>query len=544
MGAALLGYGTPLGAVEPPVELPVLTVEEIAHPDGTLPVSIPAPPDGSLRQPDTSPEDGADVEAAVMEPQAGDAAWQTLLKGLAPEQAERARLLMTADQLYQGGDVAAAEALYRQAKDASWQGAEDQTPRILPITDVAELPPAAAVYWREAKAGAEAGLETRMLVPLELLVEEYPQFLPGQALYVEYLLQYGRLQEATAVIEAAVARYPYHPELLKAQTQVLMAQEKWLEAAIAARQFTIFNPDHPETAAMLALSQENADQFRAQMNQQLTGNLLSNIVTGAAGYILTGGLLGPFTALNSSMMLLQGESAVGEQVANQALAQLPIMENQEVNSYVDAIGEKLAALAGRSEFDYDFYVVMDDSLNAFALPGGKIFINAGAIMKTESEAELAGLVGHEISHAALSHGFQMVTQGNLTSSIAAFIPIPEVASIAASLVVSSYSRDMERQADVLGTQILAAGDYAADGLYNLMVTLREEVEGRPGLSWFASHPATDERVSYLERLVDEGGFTRYAYEGVESHLKIRRQVEKLMAQYEAEQERQGSRLSR
>jgi predicted Zn-dependent protease len=314
-----------------------------------------------------------------------------------------------------------------------------------------------------------------------------------------------------------------------------MAQEKWLEAAIAARQFTLFHPDHSEAESMLILARDNVDRFRRSMNEELTGNLFSNIITGAAGYILTGGLFGPFTAINSSVILLQGENAIGEQVANQALSQLPIMHDDEVNQYVDTIGHRLAALTGRHEFNYEFHVVMDETLNAFALPGGKIFINAGALTKAKSEAELAGLIGHEISHAALSHGFQMATQGNLTNSIAAFIPIPEVANIAASLVVSGYSRDMERQADVLGTQILSAGDYAADGLYHLMVTLRDEADLSPNLNWFASHPATDERVSYLNELVNEGGFNRYAYEGVENHLKIRHRVGKLLAEYQSEQ---------
>jgi predicted Zn-dependent protease len=281
------------------------------------------------------------------------------------------------------------------------------------------------------------------------------------------------------------------------------------------------------------LAQENLDRFRGEMNQTLTRNLVSNIITGAAGYLLTGGLFGPFTALNSGILLMQGESNLGAQVADQVARQVPMADDPEIRGYVDHIGQKLAALTGRDEFDYRFEVVMDDSLNAFALPGGKIFINAGAIEKTYSEAELAGLIGHEISHAVLSHGFQMVTQGNLTSSLASFIPIPEVANIAAGLIVSSYSRDMERQADVLGTQILATGQYAADGLHNLMVTLKEEY-GEGGISWFASHPAPDERVGYLKQLVDQGGFSRYAYEGVEPHLKIRKKMTQLMTQFKLE----------
>jgi len=520
-----------------------LEVDPATNPGNSLPVPYPHTPDGTLQIP-PDPEAAAQDEAPSGDAEPLPTAEATddieaLLAGLDPEIAKQSRLLIEADRLFVAGDVAAAEPLYRRAKDDKWAQQADLDIRVQPILDPADLPPAGAVYWREAQAGAEAGLPTRMLVPLGLLVEEYPEFLPGQALYARYLIDHDRRDEAVEVLQAAVARYPTSPELLQAQTEVYMAQEQWIEAAITAQQFTVLNPDHPQTPAMAQTARDNLDRFRAEMNQALTGNLVANIVTGAAGYLLTGGLLGPFSAINSTMALLQGEAAVGEQVAGQVRSQIPLAEDPDIRAYVDTIGQRMALLAGRQEFNYSFDVVMDDSLNAFALPGGKIFVNAGALLKTHSEAELAGLIGHEISHAVLSHGFQMVTQGNLTNSIAAFIPIPEVASIAANLAVSGYSREMERQADVLGTQLLAADQYAADGLYNLMSTLHEETGGT-GAGWFASHPATDERLGYLKQLVDQGGFSRYAYEGVETHLRVRQKMDALMTAFQRDAKTRSS----
>ncbi|PSN14009.1 peptidase M48 Ste24p [filamentous cyanobacterium CCT1] len=556
LGAVLLsqGLGLPGLAVEPGVRADAsaptilanaedtLRVDPASLPDNTLPTGDVEPPDGTLKLPPKEPEipalepeaeatGVADTAELDVDSPVGRA---LLLSGLSPEQAKRSEVLIQADRLYLAGDRADAELLYRAAKDPEWLAEAGTEEAIAPLTDPADLPPAGQVYWREAQAGAESEFPNRVLVPLELLVENYPEFLPGQALYARYLVQNDRADEALGVLEAAIARYPFNPDLLKAQAEVQMARQQWIEAAITANQFAILNPEHPEAEAMSALARQNLDRFRGEMNQTLTRNLVSNIITGAAGYILTGGLLGPFSALNSGILMMQGESGLGNQVAEQVKRQLPMVDDPEIRAYVNDMGQQLAELAGRDEFDYSFEVIMDDSLNAFALPGGKIFINAGAITKSYSEAELAGLLAHEISHAVLSHGFQMVTQGNLTSSLASFIPIPEVANIAAGLIVSSYSRDMERQSDILGTKLLANNRYAADGLHNLMITLEDEY-GNRGVSWFASHPNPGDRVSYLKQLIDQGGFDRYTYEGVETHLKMRHKMNQLLTQYKLEQ---------
>ncbi|MBD2109099.1 M48 family metallopeptidase [Nodosilinea sp. FACHB-13] len=518
-----------------------LLVDPVARPENTLPTPFPEQPDGTLKLPPKEPEipeipgTGSETVPTAADIDADSTVGRALLlSGLSPEVAKRSEILIEADRLYQAGNHDDAELLYRAAKDPEWLAETGPELAIAPLTDPAELPPAGQVYWREAQAGAASEFPNRVLVPLELLVENYPEFLPGQALYARYLVQHDRADEAARVLDGAIARYPYNPDLLKAQAEVQMAREQWIEAAITANQFAVLNPEHPEAEAMSTLARQNLDRFRGETNQTLTHNLISNIVTGAAGYILTGGLLGPFSALNSGILLMQGESGLGNQVAEQVKRQLPIVDDPEIRAYVNNMGQRLAALAGRDEFDYTFEVIMDDSLNAFALPGGKIFLNAGAITKSHSEAELAGLVGHELAHAVLSHSFQMVTQGNLTASLASFIPIPEVANIAAGLVVSSYSRDMERQSDILGTKLLATSRYAADGLHNLMITLENEF-GNQGVTWFASHPNPGDRVSYLKQLVDQGGFNRYAYEGVETHLKMRYKMNQLITQYKLEQ---------
>lgn len=465
--------------------------------------------------------DVTEVQAPAAAPEDADLTAEAKLS-------KRQRLLIAADEHYLAGETQAATDLYRQVKDDQWPSRDREVPPE-PLQEADALSPGAAVYWREAQQGLEHGLRHRTEVPLQLLTEEHPEFIPAHLLYARYLVEQDRAEEADALLDRALLIYPSQPDLLRARVEVQMARERWIEASITARQFSLLNPNHPDAPAMEALAQENLDRFRAEMNEDITRNFLGNLVTGAAGFFLTGGLVGPFTALNSAILLTRGEDGVGASVADRIKDQVPLVEEETMTAYLNDIGQRLAALTGREEFDYAFYLIDEDELNAFALPGGKIFVNAGAVMKTRSEAELAGLLAHELAHAVLSHGFQMVTNGNLLNSLASFIPVPEAANIAAGLAITGYSRQMERQADVLGTQILAAADYAADGLYNLMVTLQAESGDRPIIPWFSTHPAPQERVDYLQQIVVSGGYNRYAYEGVAPHLAMQAQLSALIA---------------
>lgn len=440
-------------------------------------------------------------------------------------QKSRLQQLIEADRLFLSGDKQAAEQLYRSAKKPfSAEIEASATPRIEAITDPELLPPDGRVYWREAQDGFEQKLATKVMVSLQLLVDRYPQFIPGIILYAESLNYYGGYDDPLTVLERASVLYPDQPDLLKARVNALSQHQKWLEASVAARQFSVLNSDHPQAAEFAVLADENMGRFQSSLREQLTGNAIANGLFGALSVALTGNPFGALSAVQTTALLLEGESSLGERIAGSARDNLEMIDDKEVNAYVNELGQKLAKLSGR-DFEYEFYVVNDESLNAFALPGGKVFVNAGAIKHTNSEAELAGLLAHEISHAVLSHGFQRVTDGSLLASIAQYIPLGGPLT---DLVMLDYSRDQERQADILGTRILVAAGYASDGLYNLMVTLNEQKGDSESLSFLSSHPATPERISYLAGLIQQNGYNRYAYEGVENHSRIKARVEKLL----------------
>ncbi len=456
---------------------------------------------------------------------------------LTPEELAQQQKLIEGDRLFMSGQIAEAQKLYREAK-APFQAEGQAKEQPKPIYDPAQLSPEGSVYWRQSGEGWEQKLKTKILVPLEFLVQQYPEFIPGHLRYAQALKDYeNKSEEALQVLERATTLYPGEPDLLRAKLTALGEQKKWLEASLAARQFALLYADNAQSKEFTTLADENLERYKSHLRRELRGKAIANAITGAIGFVFTGNLFGPISAIDSAVMLLRGESTVGKSVTNQVKRQLPLTEDEQVLNYVREVGNKLTTVAGRNDFEYEFYVVMDDRLNAFALPGGKVFVNAGAILKTKSEAELAGLLAHELSHAVLSHGFQLVTQGNLLANVTQYLPLGGTLT---DLVVLNYSRDMERQADALGTRILASSGYAADGMHNLMVTLdkEEKKEGdRPVFAWLATHPDTKERTRNLETLIERNGYNRYTYQGVARHLEIQKRVAELLKQHK-ERDRQ------
>jgi beta-barrel assembly-enhancing protease len=191
----------------------------------------------------------------------------------------------------------------------------------------------------------------------------------------------------------------------------------------------------------------------------------------------------------------------------------------ELTAYVSQVGQRLAAVSDR-KLDYEFVVLNNGVPNAWALPGGKIAVNRGLLYELKSEAELAAVLGHEITHAAARHGAQAMTRGTLLQGALAVGAIAVGTSdyrqygdyilggaqLGAQLVTQSNGRDAERESDYYGIQYMVRAGYDPKAAISLQQTFVRLSEGRNS-SWLegmlASHPPSQERVQNNQKLVEE-----------------------------------------
>lgn len=222
-----------------------------------------------------------------------------------------------------------------------------------------------------------------------------------------------------------------------------------------------------------------------------------------------GGFLGRLNLLSTSE-----EIQLGQQFAAQIEAQEPVLEDAAMQSYVADIGRRLAAVAPRRDVPYSFKIIdAPDTVNAFALPGGYIYVYTGLMKICDNEAELAAVLAHEIAHVAAHHHGEMITRQigmDLATDILLGDKPHAAAAIATQLfttgISARYSRAQEREADTLGMDILYRGGYQPDAMITFMQKLLaydRQHGGRRQLPIFATHPAPDERVQLLQALIQK-----------------------------------------
>ncbi len=213
-----------------------------------------------------------------------------------------------------------------------------------------------------------------------------------------------------------------------------------------------------------------------------------------------------------NMFSPQQDVEIGAQSAAEAERQLPLVRDADVEAYVNRIGQKLAANAGGPQFQYRFRVVNASDINAFALPGGFVYLNRGIIENARNEGEVAGVLAHEIAHSSLRHGTHQASKayaaqaglqilggllggkiGNNTAQI-----LNTVGGVGLNALFLKFSRELETQADVRGAQILAASGYTPADMVSFFNTLAKADTSKK-TTWLSNHPAPPDRIARIEK---------------------------------------------
>lgn len=236
----------------------------------------------------------------------------------------------------------------------------------------------------------------------------------------------------------------------------------------------------------------------------------------------------------------RSEVEIGREQHQQVLAEYGVVQNRQLQAYVNEVGQRLARNSHRGNLTWTFTVLDSPEVNAFALPGGYVYITRGIMAYMDSEADLAGVLGHEIGHVTARHGSQRATRqqtaglGVLAATVLGAILegrgvagagdlASQVSQGVAAGYIASYSREQELQADRLGAEYLARSRYNPSNMVDVIELLRNQerfaadvarAEGRQvnqGPNWLASHPTSEQRLQEIQQIARQqsaaGGFS-------------------------------------
>ncbi len=230
--------------------------------------------------------------------------------------------------------------------------------------------------------------------------------------------------------------------------------------------------------------------------------------------VLTVGVAEAQTQVKPGFNLFSPEQDVeiGRQSVAEVQRQMPVLSDREAEAYVNRIGQKLAANASGPKFPYEFRLINASDINAFALPGGPIYLNRGIIDNARNEGEVAGVLAHEIAHVALRHGTHQASKayaaqaglqilggllgGRVGQNTAGIINA--VGGFGLNALFLKFSREAETQADLVGAQMLARSGYTPADMISFFQTLAK-AEPSKKTNFLSSHPAPSDRVSRIQR---------------------------------------------
>jgi predicted Zn-dependent protease len=205
---------------------------------------------------------------------------------------------------------------------------------------------------------------------------------------------------------------------------------------------------------------------------------------------------------------------MGQEYSQQINAQLPIISDPEINRYVNVLGDQIASHTSRADLDWRFYIVDSREVNAFAVPGGYVYVNRGLIERTTAMDELAGVLGHEIGHVVRRHSIKQMEQmqgANIGVTLACVLTsvcnsgVAQAGiNIAGTAIFARFSRQDELEADQEAVVNTVRAGISPDGIVTMFRKLLEERRTRPGAveGMFATHPLEEDRITAAQAQIN------------------------------------------
>lgn len=232
----------------------------------------------------------------------------------------------------------------------------------------------------------------------------------------------------------------------------------------------------------------------------------SSVALAVLVFVLAGASAPLESAFN--LVSLDQEWAMRDELKQQVASEMRVVNDQAALAYINTVGRRIAAQTPYGNRRWDFGIVQDDTVNAFNLPGGLVYVNTGLIAEADSLDQLAGVLAHEIGHGAARHGTQLMTRAtgyNLIAGLALGRNPSTTKQILGQLVgtgvLNSYSRNAENEADQLGVRYVYEAGYNPNGMVDFFQQLLAARSRRPSAveQFFSNHPLTEDRINRVER---------------------------------------------
>ena len=213
---------------------------------------------------------------------------------------------------------------------------------------------------------------------------------------------------------------------------------------------------------------------------------------------------------------LDEEWQLGQQLAAQVRQQVRLVNDPQALAYVREVGERIHRTTPLADRPFNYYIVDDPSVNAFAIPGGHVYVNTGLIGATQKANELAAVIAHETSHVVARHALQQMQQAQEINIIGSILlgqnpgALQQIAAqIIAGGVMARFSRADEKQADDMGLQFMAQAGYDPHGMLDMFQRLIALENSRPGAvaRFFSDHPGTQDRINDITNRINSMGRT-------------------------------------